>query len=248
MFENFEYAKTHKRRAWATALLAVALFVHITAGTALGVHSMWVIHKLDAPKRENTVAIAPPPPPPPKGNPGHKMKDPEKKVVPVKRRVTETVQPVKIEPKVETAVQENTDPDSDPNGEEGGQAGGVVGGVITSAPPPPPPPPPPPAAPQIVPPAVLQGNRISGDPQIIPDDVTKTEIQRSGKTRIIASAKLCLDKEGNVASVNLVKSSGFPSYDDKIRTQMNGWRYRPFTVNGAAVQVCTAITFIYQQH
>ncbi len=94
---------------------------------------------------------------------------------------------------------------------------------------------------------MLQGNRISGDPQIAPDDVTKTEIQRSGKNRIITSAKLCLSKDGNVSSVSLIKSSGFSAYDDKIRREMNSWRYRPYTVNGTAVPVCTSITFIYQQ-
>jgi TonB family protein len=65
---------------------------------------------------------------------------------------------------------------------------------------------------------------------------------------VIASAKICLDTQGNVRNVVLVKSSGFPEYDDKIRTQMNSWRYRPYTVNGSAVAACTAVTFIYQQH
>jgi hypothetical protein len=28
---------------------------------------------------------------------------------------------------------------------------------------------------------------------------------------------------------------------------MNAWKYRPFMVNGKAVPVCTAVTFIYTQ-
>ena len=60
--------------------------------------------------------------------------------------------------------------------------------------------------------------------------------------------KLCLSADGNVAAVNQIKSTGFGQYDAKIlstiRTQ---WKYRPYVVNGKAVPVCTAVTFIYSQ-
>ncbi len=248
MFENFENAKTNKRKTWATVLLTASVGFHAVLFVALLIRSFWVIHQLEPPKRESMVSVAPPPPPPPpKG--GAKMKDQPKDIKPKKHKVTEMVQPVKVEPKVEDNSADNNDnPAGDPNGDENGVEGGVVGGVVTEAPPPPPPPPPPPSAPTIVAPNVLNANRISGDPQIVPDDVTKTEIQRSGKTKVIASAKLCLDKAGTVISVVLVKSSGFPTYDDRIRSQMNTWRYRPYNVNGSAVAACTAVTFIYQQH
>jgi hypothetical protein len=249
MFENFESAKVNKRKTWATVLLTVSVGVHAVLFTALLIRSFWMIHQLDPPKRESQVSMAPPPPPPPpKG--GAKMKDQPKEIKPKKHKVTEMVQPVKVEPKLEdTSSSDSSDnPAGDPNGDDNGVEGGVVGGVVTEAPPPPPPPPPPPAQTAIVAPNVLNANRISGDTQILPDDVTKTEISRSGKTKVIASAKLCLDTAGNVASVTLVKSSGFAAYDDKIRSQMNGWRYRPYTVNGSAVKACTAVTFIYQQH
>lgn len=116
------------------------------------------------------------------------------------------------------------------------------------APPPPPPPPPSPAAPpQTVPPTLLEGARISGNKIIVPDDATKEQILQSGQQRIIASFKLCLDPQGNVASVSKLKSSGFPDYDAKITSQMQQWRYRPYQVDGKPVPVCTAVTFIYTQ-
>ena len=46
----------------------------------------------------------------------------------------------------------------------------------------------------------------------------------------------------------MLKSSGFPSYDAKIKNKMqNEWKYKPYAVNGRAVPVCTAVTFIYSQ-
>jgi hypothetical protein len=114
--------------------------------------------------------------------------------------------------------------------------------------PPPPPPPPPPAPPANVAPTALDAHRISGEKNIVPDDVTKTEIQRSGKEKLIGSYKLCITAEGQVSAVNQLKTTGFPSYDNKIVSTIRGeWRYRPFMVNGKATPVCTAVTFIYSQ-
>ena len=43
---------------------------------------------------------------------------------------------------------------------------------------------------------MLEGSRIAGEKNIVPDDVTKTEIQRSGKDKIVGSFKLCLTVDG----------------------------------------------------
>jgi hypothetical protein len=95
---------------------------------------------------------------------------------------------------------------------------------------------------------MLEASRIAGEKQIIPDDVTKTEIMRSGKDKVIGSFKLCLNVAGAITSVTMLKSTGFPAYDSKILGKMRGeWKYKPFAVNGRAVPVCTAVTFIYSQ-
>jgi outer membrane biosynthesis protein TonB len=78
--------------------------------------------------------------------------------------------------------------------------------------------------------------------------VTKSEIQRSGKDRVIGSFKLCITVGGEVQSVKQLKSTGFPAYDSRILSTIQGsWRYKPYNVNGKAVPVCTAVTFIYSQ-
>jgi TonB family protein len=77
--------------------------------------------------------------------------------------------------------------------------------------------------------------------------VTKTEISRSGKTKLVTTYKICINVNGDVSQVNMLKSSGFPSYDSKISREMKSWKYRPYSVDGQAKPVCTSVTFIYQQ-
>jgi hypothetical protein len=128
--------------------------------------------------------------------------------------------------------------------------------------PPPPPPPPSPNDPQPPPPppedddshgpmniapGTLESQRIRGDKNIVPDDKTKVAIQDAKRDRVIGSFKLCVDVTGAVTAVTLLKSSGFPDYDRKIIREMNKWAYKPYPMNGHAVPVCSAVTFIYSQ-
>ena len=246
MFANYNASKHRKLPPWAAPVLGGAVALHVIIFVSMWIKTIWDLEQLEKPKTQIDLAVAPPPPPPPPPPPGG-AKPHEVQITPKKIKVKDIVQPVKIEKQEATVTEDKGDPNGEVGGEEGGVAGGVVGGVV-GAPPPPPPPPPPPAPPQNVPPTLLEGSRIAGEKQIIPDDVTKTEIQRSGKTKVIATAKLCLSTSGEVERVDLVKSSGFPNYDDKIRSAMSTWRYRPYTVNGTAVKACTAVTFIYAQH
>jgi hypothetical protein len=161
-------------------------------------------------------------------------------------KTPDLVQPVKIEsPPIDTG---------DPDGVEGGVEDDGMNDLVGVSPSPPPPPPPP-LPPKIVPPLTLEAGRIAGEKNIVPDDITKTEISRSGKDRLVGSYKLCITVEGNVRSVSQLKSTGFPAYDAKIMNTIRGeWRYLPFLVNdptrpgsSTPVAVCTAVTFIYRQ-
>jgi len=97
-----------------------------------------------------------------------------------------------------------------------------------------------------VPPDVIRGMRIAGDTQIHPSDVEKTAMARDGKDRVIAVFKTCVDDNGNVASVHLMKTSGYAGYDRALSDAMFGWRYRPYQIGGEAVTACGIVTFIYQ--
>ncbi len=129
-------------------------------------------------------------------------------------------------------------------GVEGGEVGGEVGVAGDMGPPPPPPPP---SLPKNVPPTSLESYRIAGTKMITPDDADKTRILDSGNQRVIGSFKLCLDVTGNVTQIRLLKSTGVPGYDAKLAREMAKWRYRPYMLDGRAVPVCTAITFVYSQ-
>jgi TonB family protein len=97
-----------------------------------------------------------------------------------------------------------------------------------------------------VPPTLLERNRIRGSKQIDPDPRTKTEINKSGKSIVLASLKLCLDAAGKVTTVSQLRSSGFRDYDAKLAREMRRWAFKPYQVRGAAAPVCTAITFSYR--
>jgi protein TonB len=249
MFANYTADKHRKLPKWAAPILMGAVVFHLGLFVTMWIKTIWEIEQLERPKTSIDLAVAPPPPPPPPPPPGG-AKPQEVQITPKKIKVKDIVQPVKIEKQEVTKVEESGDPNGVEGGVEGGVAGGVVGGDLNGVmgAPPPPPPPPPPAPPQNIPPTLLEGSRIAGEKMISPDDVTKTEISRSGKDRIIGSFKLCLTVGGAIASVNMLKSTGFPAYDNKIQNKMRSeWRYKPYMVNGKAVPVCTAVTFIYSQ-
>jgi TonB family protein len=104
------------------------------------------------------------------------------------------------------------------------------------------------AEPANVAPTTLEANRIAGDKVITPDDVTKVDILRAGKSKLIGSFKLCVGSSGRVTSVVQLKSTGFPAYDQRLMRRMREWKYLPFRINDVATPVCTAVTFIYSQH
>jgi protein TonB len=122
--------------------------------------------------------------------------------------------------------------------------GGVPGGDVDL----PPPPPPPPAPPKVVAAAALEPLRIAGVKEIVPDLDTKAQISADHRERVIATLKLCVDVDGSVFKVTPLKSSGYGAYDARLVAEIKNWKYRPFVVDGKAVPVCTAATFIYSQH
>lgn len=249
MFDNYVVAKKGKPKKWVVALLTFSIAVHVVAVVALMIRSFWMIEKVAVPDTESSISTAPPPPPPPP--PGGKKKPDNVEKKKVKKVEAAEVQPNKI--KEEQKVTESED-EGEEGGVEGGVAGGVAGGVLGGveggvlggtgdAPPPPPKP----EKPQIVQQTALEASRISGDKNIQPPDTVKTQISRDGKNRVMAVVKMCLTEGGSVKSLNVIKSSGYDAYDRQIKAKMNQWKYRPFKVNGKAVPVCSAITFIYTQ-
>ncbi len=252
MFDNYVGAKTKPLPRWVGPLVFTSVGVHIVVILFFVAKSYWTINKLAVPDVGVRIAVAPPPPPPPPPPPAGKKQTVKPKTdAPVKIKPTEMTQPVKIENPEEIDEDEGVEFGVEggvPGGVAGGVPEGVVGGVLGGPPPPPPPPPKvEPEEPKVVPQVALEQKRLSGNKQIVPDDEVKLQIKREAKTRVITTVKMCLSTGGNVTSLRILKSSGYPSYDNKIKGEMRQWKYSPFTVNGKAVPVCTSVTFIYNQ-
>jgi outer membrane biosynthesis protein TonB len=96
-------------------------------------------------------------------------------------------------------------------------------------------------------PQELEAQRIEGDLVLTPDADTKTAINARGNPRLELQARYCVDVDGRVASVQILKSSGFPRYDRRIPWLLSYWKFRPRMHDGAAVPACTTFTMFYEQ-
>jgi TonB family protein len=105
---------------------------------------------------------------------------------------------------------------------------------------------PPAAAVRNVPPSELEAHRIKGDRNIFPDEDDKRAIESSDIDRVITSVKMCVDTAGQVSETRLLRSSNYPGYDRKILADIETWGFEPIQVDGKAVPVCAAVTFIYK--
>jgi TonB family protein len=98
----------------------------------------------------------------------------------------------------------------------------------------------------IVSPGLVEGRRIAGDPQIAAPESVRRQMSQDHQGRAVGTVKMCLDRDGNVSSLRVLRSTGYSQYDELLTSRMRGWRYRPYQLSsGAAVPVCTAVTFVY---
>jgi hypothetical protein len=97
----------------------------------------------------------------------------------------------------------------------------------------------------IVSPGELEKLRVAGTKLVEPDDHDKKHL--NGK-RLVGTFKLCIDETGHYERGVLLRSTGYPGYDAKIARTMMEWAYQPYVVDGGAIPICTAVTFIYTQH
>jgi TonB family protein len=99
---------------------------------------------------------------------------------------------------------------------------------------------------EFVPPDVARGLRTRGNTQIFPSDGDKDAMSRNGDKQVMALIKLCLDTRGEVTSLSVGKSSGYPDYDQRFIDEMRDWQYKPYSVDGKPVPVCGMVTFVYR--
>ena len=89
-------------------------------------------------------------------------------------------------------------------------------------------------------PAAFKAMRTSGTAEIEAPITIAKQIVRDGKTKVSAAVKACVSITGEVASVAMIKSSGYPEYDRALLDGVRTWRFK----SGEAV--CSAVTFAYK--
>jgi len=89
--------------------------------------------------------------------------------------------------------------------------------------------------------------RIAGTTTIVPDENAREDLRAANPSvpGIQASFKVCIDPTGAVRKVVQLKSSGAPSYDDKIEHELHGWKFEPYQKDGAAAAACSAYTIVF---
>ena len=97
----------------------------------------------------------------------------------------------------------------------------------------------------MLPPAVLQGLRISGETQIHPDELTQNRMRRDGVARAVGTLLVCVSATGHVATARIALSTKYPEYDGALLSAVRDWQYRPYTANNVAIPACGTVTFVY---
>ncbi len=258
MFEHFDESHHPKRSVWAQVAVGVSVIAHISVACGLLIGAAWRLNKLALDDRAVGIASFGLPsaaPPPAAAHSSIKFK---------KKRLTqvhEVAQP-DDKPRPDTKNSSSTNSSDNPiNGDgasngipnsPGGVFGGQGGPLCIGSNCQPPPSPSSPAKketetpPSVIPQELLKGHLLSGETQIHPSQTLQLTIAREGKTKLTGVIKACISANGTVTQASVIKSTGHPGYDHKLVANVRRWRYRPYSVDGKAIPVCTAIRFIYK--
>lgn len=253
-----------KPRRWQTAVIVGSAAAHAAVIAGIAVSAMWQVKKLDVGESVDITFNVPPPQGQTSPPPAAKLDvlEPEPPKEPPKVKPDVIVQPEdapKDPPKVTTGTSGNTntgttkgpggdgtDPDADPENKQTCPTPGACiddskgkppkddkDEVVVAK------------KPENVPPSVAKGLRYAGNDQIHPPEMVRVDMMHQGKQRLMPTVQLCVDERGTVEKLRLLKSSGFPAYDDKILGEMRNWKYKPYLVNGVPSPMCTVTVFQY---
>ncbi len=257
MFDRYTSSKRKKKHMGRRALAVGSVLIHLAIAGGLIIMGFWEINEIGRPNRGVAMATSFSP-----SSGGGAEKPAAKKVERKKRLVRDSRQPdPRPQEEVKTGSQSSTEGkggDLNATGTNTGTGIGIgiagpggipcldLAGCDGSGPGVPEIRPTPEA--KLLPPTVLSElRRVAGDPQIQPPTSTQNAMSQRNQRRALAVVKMCLDTEGVVNRPTIVKSSGYAEYDAKLLSKIRRWRYRPYRANGAAIAICTHLTFIYQQ-
>ena len=240
-----------KRRTWSTAFSFVLQCLVIGFLLLL---PLWFTEMLPT-EQLVTLLVAPPPPPPPPPPPA--STPPAAKVVKVTSNIAngQLRAPSRIPAKVRMIKDDDVPPPTVPGGVvggvpggiPGGQLDGVIGGIIGStsslaaAPALFKPKPVVPSVQRVrVSPGVIKGLLIHRVEPVYPSLAQQARIQG------VVVLTAIIDKDGNVQRLQLV--SGHPLLAPAAIEAVKQWHYKPFLLNGQALEVETTVTVNFHVH
>jgi hypothetical protein len=94
---------------------------------------------------------------------------------------------------------------------------------------------------------IVEGHRVEGVAQIPPSDDDRRTMWKSRVQKLFATVKLCLSETGVVNGITLLRPSGLSTYDRELCEHIKLWRYQPYELNGTPIEVCTGVSFVYDQ-
>ena len=241
------------------ALVTSSIGIHIGVAFGLFAAGVWKLERLDARERPIDLTVAPQPDDgggSPEGSPVPEMNKKKKKEH-EKTVVKDPVQPTEIKKADADATPATTGDGSgggsgngsgsgtgngsgtgsgNGSGDGSGNGSGSGSGCVEDC------------EPQFVPPPFFKGLRISGNEQIGAPEVVKTQILRDGKNKVVGTFRVCIGEGGEMSSLTLLKSTGYPLYDQVLQDGVRTWKYKPYMVGKRPVKVCSMVTFIYGIH
>jgi len=233
LLESGGKLKTKSRYTTIVSCLLPILFIAVLVLIPL-------IYTEALPKQQlMTFLVAPPPPPPPPPPPAA---TPVVKVQKIESEIDDGQlrTPTAIPKKIAMIKEEEAPPPSSgvgvvggvPGGMPGGQMGGVIGGIISSTPV---------AVPKV---ATPQRVRVS---QGVTEGLLMKKVQpqypalaRQARIQGAVVLQASIGKDGNVQNLRAV--SGHPMLTPAAIEAVKQWKYRPYFLNGEAVEVDTTIT------
>ena len=232
-----------KRRTWSTILSFVLQLFLIGLLLLL---PLWFTDVL--PKQQLLVFLEAPPPPPPPPPPAAST-PPTPKVVKVTSNIANgrLRTPSKIPAKIQMIEEEDAPPPvvttggvvgGVPGGIPGGQLGGVIGGIISSSSSV--------AATSTLSKPVPTVQRVRISPGVIKGllsyrvEPTYPPLAQQARIQGVVVLTALIDKGGNIQHLQIV--SGHPLLAPAAIEAVKQWRYKPFLLNGQAVEVETTVT------
>ena len=245
IFENILLTSTvgqRRRRTWATT---TSFFLLLLVIGVLFLIPLWFTEALPKQQQLLTFLEAPPPPPPPTASPA------PVKVVKVASNITsrQLRTPSRIPTKVRMINEEDAPPPvvaggvvgGVPGGVPGGQLGGVIGGIISSTSS---------AAVPTLPKPVPTVQRVRVSQGVVNGllinrvEPTYPPLAQQARIQGIVVLTAIIGKNGSVQHLQVV--SGHPVLAPAAIAAVKQWRYKPYVLNGQALEVETTITVTFQ--